>query len=484
MTGDESVERHQHRMHHSTPLVKLSAYSSSKMTVRLWIGRLLALGLVVSAIFFMWRVYAATGLFISLGMDYGLYLAQATVMGGDDPTQIYNKSTTNVVYRHLLDLYGHDHSYNPAAPGNWAAHVPYPPIFAWLMQPFAQISPPVSLLMWGTANAILALWIGWRVASHCPGADKPTVALLFLGSYPVILNLHVGQIQIVLAWAITECYLALRAGNDFRAGLWLGCVLLKPHYGLLIGPLLLWKCRWRAVWGVVTTGSAILSGSILVGGMSTILSYPQAFTDMVQFRGDSPIVMVNWRSVVLDLYPSIYWRSGIILTVILGIATIVCVAWIWRGSWSASAADFPVKMLLTLLATIIVNYHSHPYGAAILVMPLVAVLFSQETTPLDRSIVALGAFVPSIIFTNGHFEPLSDWEISLHLEFASQILKATVVALFAHTFLSLSRMKSVENESADVPRINVCVVRLSDRPKVSTDSVVVTPYDGPRASNG
>ena len=124
MTGDESVERHQHRMHHSTPLVKLSAYSSSKMTVRLWIGRLLALGLVVSAIFFMWRVYAATGLFISLGMDYGLYLAQATVMGGDDPTQIYNKSTTNVVYRHLLDLYGHDHSYNPAAPGNWAAHVP------------------------------------------------------------------------------------------------------------------------------------------------------------------------------------------------------------------------------------------------------------------------------------------------------------------------------------------------------------------------
>lgn len=469
MTGEVNVHRHQYQVPRSTWL---------------WIGRLLALSLVFSAAFFMWRVYAATGLFISLGMDYGLYLAQATVMGGDDPAQIYDKSATNVVYRHLLDLYGHDPSYNPETPGNWASHVPYPPIFAWLMQPFTWISPPVSLFLWGVANALLALWIGWRVASHCPGADKPTVALLFLGSYPVILNLHVGQIQIFLAWAITECYLALCAGRDFRAGLWLGCVLLKPHYGVLIGPLLLWKCRWRAVLGVALTGSVIFGGSLVAGGVSSLQSYPQAFTDMVQFRGDSPIVMVNWRSVVLDFYPSIYWRSGIILTVILGIATAVCVFWVWRGSWNAFADDFPAKMLLVLLATIMINYHSHPYGAAILVMPLVAVAFSKGASHLGRSISALGAFVPSIIFTNGHFEPISDWEISLHLEFASQILKATVVALFVHTFVNLWRMERASDERVDSPRIVHRVVRLFDRDHVSTAPIVTTSTNGPRASNG
>ena len=484
MTGDVNLERHRSRVLRRMPCATGSIYISNRMTLRLWIGRLLALGVVLSAIFFMWRVYAGTGLFISLGMDYGLYLAQATVMGGDDPAQIYDKSTTNVVYRHLLDIYGHDPSYDSATPGNWASHVPYPPIFAWLMQLFTWFSPPVSLLLWGVANALLALWIGWRVASHCSGADKPTVALLFLGSYPVILNLHVGQIQILLAWAITECYLALRAGRDFHAGLWLGCVLLKPHYGVLIGPLLLWKCRWKAVWGVAMTGSVIVGASLLVGGVSSLLSYPQAFTDMVQFRGDSPIVMVNWRSVVLDWYPSIYWRSGIILTVILGVVTTVCVVWVWRGEWNVSAADFPAKMLLVLLATIMVNYHSHPYGAAILVMPLVAVAFSEEAGYLGRGISALGAFLPSIIFTNGHFEPISDWEISLHLEFASQILKATVVALFAHTFLSLWIKESASSERVDSSPVGHHVVRLFHGGNVSAAPVVSTSDSRPRVSNG
>ncbi len=408
-------------------------------TVRVWIGRGLALALVIGTILFLWRAYEATGLFISIGMDYGLYLAQATVMGGDDPTRIYDKSVTNIVYRHLLDLYAHDPHYDPAAPGIWASHVPYPPIFAWAMQPLTWIDPGMSVLVWGVTNALLALWIGWRVARHCPGADKPTVMLLFLGSYPVVLNLHVGQIQILLAGVVTECYLALRTGQDFRAGVWLGCLLVKPHYGLLLGLLLLWKCRWKTVFGVAVSGSVLLVGSLLAGGLDTLLAYPQAFSDMVQFRGDSPLVMLNWRSIILDWYPSIYWRSGIILTVCLAIATTLCVGWVWRGPWNASAVDFPAKMLLTLLATIMVLYHSHPYGATLLVMPLAAVVLSERASRIRQGLVCAGAVVPTIIFTHGHQAPLSDWELNFHLELASQTLKAIILTLFAHTFIDLIR---------------------------------------------
>ncbi len=417
--------------------------------LRVWSGRLLALGLVLSMALFMWRSYEGTGLFLNLGTDYGLYLAQATVMGGNDPTRIYDQSSINVVYRQLLDDYAHDPAYDSAFPGVWASHVPYPPIFAWAMQPLTWVAPPVSFLLWSAVNILLVLWIGWRVASHCRGADKPTIMLLLLGSYPVALNFQVGQIQLLLAWALTECYLALRGGKDFRAGLWLGCLLLKPHYGLLLGPLLLWKCRWSAVAGVAVTASVIAGGSLLAGGLSTLLAYPQAFSGMVQFRGDYPTPMVNWRSLVLDFYSTIYWRSGILLTIFLGVVTTLCVAWIWRGPWKASAADFPAKMLLTMTATLMVNYHSHPYGAAILVMPLLSTIYAGGMDRLGQAIAAVGAIVPAIIFTADYSGPISSWEWGLHLEFASQILKATVFALYAHTFISLTRTASVRKVVVD-----------------------------------
>lgn len=471
------------RVSYLTPICTAPTHNRSATILRIWIGRLLALALVLSAILFMWRTYAETGLFISLGMDYGLYVAQATVMGGDDPTKIYDKSMTNVVYRHLLDTYGHDPGYDPTTPGTWAAHVPYPPIFAWMMQLFTWMSPPVSLLLWGGVNVVLALWIGWRVATHCQGADKTTIMLLFLGSYPVVLNLHVGQIQILLAWFMTECYLALRAGKDFRAGIWLGCILLKPHYGLLLGLLLLWKCRWKTVLGAAVTGSVIVAGSLVAGGLHTLMAYPQAFSDMVQFRGDSPIVMLNWRSVVLDWYPSIYWRSGIILTVLLGIATILCVGWIWRGPWNVSAADFPAKMLLTLLATIIVLYHSHPYGAAIVVMPLAAVVLSEGASRLGKGIACAGAIVPTIIFTTWHAEPMTDWDISLQLVFASQILKATVIALCMHTFVGLIRAERVGNAVLETSRVDPRAGRFLAPQQVSAHQVETTSPGERRASN-
>lgn len=453
-------------------------------TIRVWIGRGLALALVIGTILYLWRAYEATGLFISIGMDYGLYLAQATVMGGDDPTKIYDKSVTNIAYRHLLDLYAHDPHYDPAIPGIWASHVPYPPIFAWAMQPLTWITPSTSVLVWACANSLLALWIGWRVAQHCPGSDKPTVMLLFLGSYPVVLNLHVGQIQILLAWVVTECYLALRAGRDFRAGVWLGCLLVKPHYGLLLGLLLLWKSRWKTVLGVTVTGSVILGGSLLAGGLQPLLAYPQAFSDMVQFRGDSPIVMLNWRSIVLDWYPSIYWRSGIILTICLGIATALCVGWVWRGPWNPSADDFPAKMLLTLLATIMILYHSHPYGAAILVMPLAAVVLSGQASRVAQGIACAGAIIPTLIFTYGHQEPLSDWELNLHLEFASQLLKAATVALCAHTFIQLIRSTHANAVGTETEEDNF---RALEGPSSQHDSLPhrgTTPQHQRPASNG
>lgn len=409
---------------------------------QIWCMRVIALGLVLCSACFAWRSYLDMGLFMNLGTDYALYLSQSKVMDGSDPTQIYNLTVTDRPYRDLLDTYNRDPVYRTWRADVIVGPVPYPPIFAWAIRPFTWLSPPLSFALWFGLNVCVALAIGWRLAGHCGRFDKATIILLFLGSYPVALNFYVGQIQILLAWCVTEFYLALRSGKDFQAGLWLGCLLLKPHYGLLLGPLLLWKRRWIAVSGVAVMGSMIFGGSVLVGGLQGLLAYPSAFTGLAQFRGDDPSVMINWRSVILDIYPTIYGRNGTLLTIALALGTAGCLAWIWRGPWKPAAPDFPLKMLLTILGTLIASYHSHPYGAALLAMPLVAVLFGEHSGKFGWWLAGAGIVIPSLTFALGYSGVIGNAEFYKHLIVSSEILKVVIFAMFGYYFVQLWRLSS------------------------------------------
>lgn len=439
---------------HGLSLSALRAQGLGRISpvVKMWCLRALALGLVLCSLCFVWRSYQGMGLFLNLGTDYALYLAQSTVMDSGATSQIYDLSAADGPYRKLLDRYNTDPSYQAWTADIIVGPVPYPPIFAWALRPFTWISPPVSFALWFCLNLCLALIIGWRLASHCGSLDKPTTILLFLGSYPVVLSFYVGQIQIMLAWCITEFYLAMRGGREFRAGMWLGCLLLKPHYGLLLGLLLLWKRRWSAVLGAGAAGSIILGASVLVSGVHGLRAYPAAFSGMAQFRGDDPAVMINWRSVILDLYPSIYGRNGTLLTLALAAATLFSLAWVWRGEWNPNAVDFPVKVLLTLLGTLIASFHSHPYGAVLLAMPLVVVLSSGQFHKTAWWVVGIGAVVPTLILELGYSGSLTNSQFYAHLVLASQVLKVVMFAMFGYFYARVCGLSVAGPDSSRMMR--------------------------------
>ena len=408
-----------------------------------WSLRAIALGLVLGSLCFGWRSFQQTGLFLNLGTDYALYLAQSKVMDSGASSQIYDLSVADRPYRELLHSYNRDPVFQSWTADIVVGPVPYPPIFAWALRPFTWISPPMSFALWYCLNMALALVIGWRLAGHSGSWDRPTIMLLFLGSYPVVLNLYVGQIQILLAWFVAEFYLALRAGKEFQSGIWLGCLLLKPHYGLLLGLLLLWKRCWHAVFGAATAGGVIVGGSVLAAGVGGVLAYPSAFSGMAQFRGDDPTIMINWRSVILDIYPSIYGKSGMLLTLALAAATLFLLAWVWRGQWNPQSADFPVKILLTLLATLIASFHSHSYGAVLLAMPLVVVLSSGQFGKAAWWVIGFGVVIPTLILTLGYSEGPTNAEFHTHLILASQLLKMVLFAMFGYFYLRLRRFAVV-----------------------------------------
>lgn len=404
---------------------------------QIWCLRLIALGLVLCSACFAWRSYLDMGLFMNLGTDYALYLSQSKVIDTGHPERLYDLAATDKPYRALLERYNLDPAYRTWVADTVVGPVPYPPLFAWMMRPFTWITPPVSFAIWIVLNVCVAGVLSWRLTQHCGDLDRPSVVLCFFASYPVVLTLYVGQVQLLLAWCVAECYLAFRNGKEFRAGIWLGCLLIKPQYGIFLGVLLLWKQRWAAIGGAAVAGGVWFGGSWLVAGTQAIVAYPSAFGGMAQFRGDDPTLMINWRSIILEVYPTIYGPSGTKLAMALFGLTGCALAWMWRGSWNPTSADFPVKILVTFLGTLIASFHSHPYGAVIIALPFVAVLLGQYGGKVAWVLGCTAAVTPALTFSLGYSGLISYGDVYQHLAISSKILKVVIFAMFGYYFVQV-----------------------------------------------
>lgn len=351
----------------------------------------LLLGLWVPAV---QEVYDGWGLFRWLGVDYGIYFAQAEVLRSGNPAGIYSLDALQIEYQQLYDQYPHVLKVTATA-----THVPYLPLFAWLFIPFTMPEPHVGLILWTLVNVIAGIYLAWRAAAFFETAERPAVALLFLSSYPVVFSLIVGQPSLLLGCAMARFYLALRSRRDLQAGLYLSLLLFKPQYGILIGPLLIWKRRWAAVAGVAIGAVLILFGSIVAVGPATLLEYPRAFTEMAEFRGDVYRHMINWRSLILWLEPNIGDLSGLLLELAAGGLTVLLVVIAWRGEWATRECRFAIQISLALIATLLVNHHSHQHGAVLLSVPLASALAEADLSRFTRTVVVAACLIPAVSFT-------------------------------------------------------------------------------------
>jgi Glycosyltransferase family 87 len=365
------------------------------------------------------QVYAGWGLFRFLGSDFGIYLAQANVLRSGDPRGIYSIEALQPRYQQLYDSYS---SVVPDAAN--ATQVPYPPLFAWLFTVFTGVEPHIGFALWTVLNVVAAVFLVWSAARFFPTPERGFVALLLFASYPVLCSLITGQPTLLLACAMGGFYLALRAGKDFQAGLYLSLLLFKPQYGVLLGPLLIWKRRWEATAGVGLGAIIIIGGSLLVAGLPTLLAYPGAFTEMAKFRGDVPTLMINWRSLILWLSPQISDQSGMLLELLLSGLTLMIAAFAWRGPWEPREQRFSLLMTLTIAATLLANHHSLPYGAVLLAVPLASALAEADMSRFTRLVSIAACLLPALSFT---------LLFALDLQAASRLL----MVLLAMTFASL-----------------------------------------------
>jgi hypothetical protein len=343
----------------------------------------------------IWSLYSNQGLFWLIGVDFAMLFTLSTAFWTADPSTIYQIDTLNPIYQQLLSTYAHGYQYFDVA------LVPYPPLFAWMFTPFTMLPPLIGFALWEAILLLAALHLVWRATQFFPGKEKACAALLILTSYPIAYCLLVGNVQLLVACAIAECYLSLRAGRDLRAGLWLSCVLIKPQYGFLLGLLLIWKFRWRAVAGALIGAVILFGGSFLVAGTAPLLGYATTVSHYSgeKLRGLAVDHMTNFRSLVLYFHPDTSNLRGILYMYILGGATILCAALAWRGPWDPRSPRFPTQMGVLLLATLLATFYGYQAGASVLVVPIASMLMEGHPNRLTRLSIMAGAILPTLSFT-------------------------------------------------------------------------------------
>lgn len=336
-----------------------------------------------------------TGLFYVIGIDFSMFHAATRTFIENGSVSAYSLDS---IAGFMEPFWAH---YHPDVPELKVRPVPYPPVFHLIMVPFSLLPPVASMLAWTLFNAALVALVARDITRRFHGNTQVNALTLIL-SIPITIGLIVGQPIGIVLFICYQIFAALEHGEDMRAGLWIGCLLLKPQLAICILLVLIYKKRWHALAGAAASRGAIALLSFAVLGKDgllvfyrTILGYATGFQEI-----DSPTAayhMISWRGAVASLGTGLSEHQGIAITALLTLATLPALLIVWRGDWRPGNDRFAARMLATGILTALVGYDMHIHGAVVLVVPAMVLLLSGQGSPLVQAIMKVSLFALPLI---------------------------------------------------------------------------------------
>ena len=277
---------------------------------------------------------------------------------------------------------------------NWGAHYraqealhgPGVPFFGW------HYPPPFLLLATGLATlpyvAALAVWQATTLSAAASLIQRivpgRTALLAALGAPVVFVCLAHGHNGFLTA-SLLGGGLLLLDRRPLLAGFLLGCLIYKPHFGLLVPPLLLAGRHWRAILG------AAISSGLLVALTLAIWGWPvwQAFLDSL------PIT----RTIVIE-GGATGWEK---------IQSPFAMVRMWGGRLSPAYA---VQGLATAASIAIVAWLAFRGGPAARNAAVLAAALISTPYVLDYDFVLLGVAI-AFLAADGLERGFLSWEKSL-----------------------------------------------------------------------
>lgn len=251
-----------------------------------------------------------------------------------------------------------------------------PPAQGFILLPLTLLPFQVAYIAMGAVSLLTVLGV---VALQLRGYPwGKSAAALMIASAPVADTLLFGQVNAQFVAGLGLGVLAMSRGLPFVGGALLGILWLKPQYAVLFLALFLVKRRWRELAGIISSGAAIAAVSTALVGPDGVLRFLRVLSEIGGFYPppDSfifPQSMVNWRGLLVSLFPGIAAAEGWLLMSLLGLFTAAGALLAFAGPWDASSSVFPRQMLAVAIASIVASPHSNFHGLVIIlgVIPFV-----------------------------------------------------------------------------------------------------------------
>jgi len=352
--------------------------------------------LLFYGLFSAWQL-VANGLCIQLAVDYCDYWSTGQVATRFGYAQVYDVGVLGSVEKTIMPA-GMDTTYLATNP------FPYLPVFAVPFQLLARPSPAAGFWLFTICSAVtLILYLRFFMQRLNIASGWQRLSLLIVVSLPGFMNLLTGQVEVLLAVCVGEFLRALIDRRPFRAGLWLGGLLLKPQTLLLIGLILLLHRAVKVLAGLTVTSALLLLGSLPLGG-------PEALTAMIRLwlgygTGDANVWvegMMNLRMLGMRLSalggPWLGW--GFVALSVIGV--VLTTLYVWRSAPPADSPLLPISILGVFAATTLVAWHAQIHMALLLVAPL---LYLYQTRALPERVFNYWVFVPATLFVAMTFIP-------------------------------------------------------------------------------
>ena len=251
----------------------------------------------------------------------------------------------------------------PAAAG--IRYLPlYPPQVSLLFAPFALLSYPSALVLWLTLSSTLyglCCCILWRA---CPNLlDHKFTVLIAALAFPAFWHLILwGQTSALALACFTLAFLALRARNEFLAGLAFGCLIFKPQLGLAAAIIFVVTVNWKVVGGAILSAAVQLTAASLYYGPAPLRAWMHTLFNV---RSQLPLLEPRiyqthslrtfWTMLVP--WPLASFALYLITAGAVAALTVIC----WR-----SPLHLSLRYSALLLATVLLAPHLTVYDLVIL----------------------------------------------------------------------------------------------------------------------
>jgi hypothetical protein len=252
---------------------------------------------------------------------------------------------------------------------------------------------------WTVLNA-LAYAVIVRGLARGSGRPGPLIHLAPFAFFPFLWTLYLGQLVIVMAFGLYRALRAFEQGREFAAGCWLGLLLLKPQFGLILAIVLLSKRRWAALGGLGLVAAGMAASTFALAGVAGVRGFLAILRSFSGFRRVpdivNPLDMINFRGLLAHLLPETWSEpQGTRAVYALSAAMMLGLVPIWRGPWDPRAGRFPRQVLATMIVALFASFHTHVHAATLLIVPMLAALRTRRETDPLLNLLALLIFLPT-----------------------------------------------------------------------------------------